>query len=61
MEDAPAAKRVKAEGGWAAAAEATDNSHAQIKPEPHLSAAGEMLLSKLDPVQRCAAAAANLM
>jgi hypothetical protein len=48
MEDAPAAKRVKTEGGWAAAAEATDNSPAQIKPEPDLSAAGELLLSKRD-------------
>jgi hypothetical protein len=48
MEDAPAPKRVKAEGGWAAAAEATDDSHAQIKPEPDLSAAGELLLSKRD-------------
>ena len=48
MEDAPAAKRVKSEGGWAAAAEATDDLHAQIKPEPGVSAAGELLLSRLD-------------
>lgn len=46
--DAPPPKRVKVEGGWAAAAEATDDSHAQIKPDPDVDAAGELQLCRLN-------------
>ena len=50
--DAPPAKRAKAEGGWAAAAEATGDSHAQIKPEPGVDAAGELQLCRLNGAAR---------